>query len=315
MRKSEKLAAVRRILGHEEFQKNDELIFFCKNPYGCDGRHHNPKLSVNTETESFHCWVCGWKGSSLMKILRLGDEGTYQRYIKQNIRVRGGEPDAGDDREYVVPVLPDEFRTLSVDWKTPYCRDARGYLRGRGVCHRDILRYRLGYCESGEYAHRIIIPSFDAEGELNFFVGRKYYDYVGVAYKHGEFDKDIIFNELMMDWDEPVVLVEGPFDMMIAGSNAIPLQGTILSDESLLFNEIVKRGSAVYIALDADARAKQIKLANLFFVYGVEVHCVELERFGANDVGEMTKEKFAEAKSRARDLNDEVAMLRMKVRA
>ena len=40
----------------------------------------------------------------------------------------------------------------------------------------DILRYRIGYCRKGPYSGKIIIPSYDENLSLNYFVARAYYE-------------------------------------------------------------------------------------------------------------------------------------------
>jgi len=173
----------------------------------------------------------------------------------------------------------------------------------------------LGYCSDGEYKGRVIIPSFDSNGELNFFVGRKIYDHVGLSYKHGNFDKNVIFNDYLVDWDEPIILVEGPFDAMVAGDNAIPLQGTIMSDESVLFAKIVTSRVPVYLALDSDARIKQLDMMGLLLDYGVEVRYIDVERYGYDDVGEMTTEIFSGLKNDAFAVTSKLDALRIRTRA
>ena len=286
MRVEEKLAALKRVLGFDCYEKGDEVVFFCPK---C--KHRKKKLSVNLRTDMFHCWVCGWKGKNIASILRLGPKEHLNAYLGSLDGAGGdGVPDAGDP-DYRVPVLPEDFRTLSTPCPSnPYWRCAREYVRARGLDDGDILRYKLGYCEDGEYRHRVIVPSFDAEGNLNFFVGRTFFD-DWLKYKHGKFNKDIIFNEYLVDWREyTVTLVEGPFDAMVAGKNAIPLLGTELRTDSLLFKTIVKRCMQVELALDADAWDKQVELAELFFRYGLNVVMISVE----DDVGSMTKNEFSD---------------------
>ena len=50
------------------------------------------------------------------------------------------------------------------------------YLKHRGLTKVDILRYDIGYCSDGKYAGRIIIPSYDSNYELNYFVSRTIYE-------------------------------------------------------------------------------------------------------------------------------------------
>ena len=53
--------------------------------------------------------------------------------------------------------------------------EAYNYLINDRKFTRDIiLKYRLGFCTSGKYEKRIIVPSYDKNGEVNYFVARNY---------------------------------------------------------------------------------------------------------------------------------------------
>lgn len=306
MHKKEKLENLRRILGFEKFSKGNEVIFNCKNPHGCNGNHHRDKLSVNLETDEFHCWVCQWAGQNLKKIFRLGDKGVYRRYSDTI-----SEEKTEKKVEYEIPILPSEFISLSAKNNSPYMNSALNYLKSRGIGREQILRYKLGYCEAGEYRHRIIIPSFDENGFLNFFVGRKFFDRVGVPYKHGNFCKDIIFNDYLVDWNYPVTIVEGPFDAIAAGENAIPLQGKSLDESSKLFKKIIEKNVPVYMALDSDARKSQLKLISLLYKYGVEVYDV---MYPFKDVAE-SGSYFREFVDSAKKIQSSIDLVRIRVNA
>lgn len=309
MRRDEKVLILRKIFGKEAFSKKDELIFFCKFPSGCSGNHHKPKLSVNVSTDNFHCWVCGWKGKSLAPIFKIFDKVSLERYFDGKNISKKEKID-----EFDVPVLPESFTFLRNKSDSLYYRQAINYLKSRSITESDIYRYKLGYCYSGEYKNRIIIPSFDDNGDLNFFVGRSFVE-SNQPYKHGKFSKDIIFNDYMIDWDKPVILTEGPFDAMIAGDNAIPLQGCEIGDGSSLVKKIVMNCDSVYIALDSDAKKKQRELLELFLSYGVCVYNIDVSSIKKKDVGCMSREEFATLKKSAFKVSNDLDYLRMKVSA
>ena len=48
------------------------------------------------------------------------------------------------------------------------------YLDRRGVTSLEIIKYQIGYCEEGPYKHKVIVPSYDEYGMLNYFVGRSF---------------------------------------------------------------------------------------------------------------------------------------------
>ena len=103
-----------------------------------------------------------------------------------------------------------------------------------------------------------------------------------------------MFNELYIDWDEDVVLVEGVFDAIIAGPNAIPILGSTLRENSRLFQQIVLNDSPVYLALDNDAEKKRNWIIKSFLRYDIELYLIDTS--GCEDVGSMTREEFRKRK-------------------
>jgi len=307
MNKQEKLVAIRRVLGHEEFQKGDEAVFFC-----VKHQHHKAKLSINLDGDYFHCWICGWSGHDLKPILFLnGKTNDGLRYSNENQKLNKQDVDV---KVFDSPALPESFCLLTKDSiNNPYTQDAKVYLESRGISDSDVLKYKIGFCVEGNYKYRIIFPSFDSFGELDFFVGRKIYDYIGLAYKHGNFNKNIIFNDYMIDWDQPITLVEGPVDSVIAGSNSIPLQGKSLREDSKLFSKIVTSRVHVYLALDSDAREEQVKLANKFLRYGVTVNMIDVKKFGGSDVADLGKDMFNIAKMKAKSIDPILGLLEVRI--
>jgi DNA primase len=110
--------------------------------------------------------------------------------------------------------------------------------------------------------------------------------------------KDIVFNHLYIDWDSDVILVEGVFDAIRAGANAIPILGSSLNEYSALFQEIIKNDATVYVALDPDAEKKSLKLMSKLLQYDIEVRKVDISPH--SDVAEMTREEFESRKAAAR---------------
>ena len=74
-------------------------------------------------------------------------------------------------------------------------RKALNYLKYRNVSKNDIVRWRIGFCRTGEYAGRVCIPSFDEEGNLSYFIARTYKNDFP-KYKNPPVDRNVVFNEL-----------------------------------------------------------------------------------------------------------------------
>ena len=98
------------------------------------------------------------------------------------------------------------------------------YLKRRGIGGIDILRYSMGYCSSNGYANRIIIPSYDADGKLNYFIARDMFPNSKLKYKNPPMSKDTVCFEMFVNWNEPIVLCEGVFDAF-RQKKRIPLLG------------------------------------------------------------------------------------------
>ena len=179
-------------------------------------------------------------------------------------------------------------------------------MKNRGVSKDDIRYWKIGYCNDGEYGNRIIIPSFNEKGYINYFVARTFTN-GWPKYKNPTAKRDLVFNELCIDWDRPIVLVEGVFDAIKAGPNSVPMLGSSLREQSKLFNTIVERSSKIYLALDADAIKKELWIAKRLMEYGIELYKVDID--GYTDVGEMDKQTFIEKKAEAKPINCESSLL------
>jgi DNA primase len=181
--------------------------------------------------------------------------------------------------------LPAEFKTfLNVEKGNPEFHNALGYLRKRGLTREDILRYNIGYCESGPYSKMVIIPSYDKDGILNFFTGRSYYKDSSFKHKNPQVSKDIIGFELYVNWNLPITIVEGAFDALAIKRNAIPLFGKIVL-EKLKKAVVENKVKNINIALDKDARAKALQSCEYFINNGVSVTLVDLEDEDPSDLG------------------------------
>jgi hypothetical protein len=139
------------------------------------------------------------------------------------------------------------------------------------------------------------------DGDCNYFIARSY---VGHSYRYlnPPADRDLVFNELMVDWDEPIILVEGVFDAIAAGQNAIPILGSTLREDSRLFQAIAIHDTPVYMALDGDAEKKTEWIIKSMLRYDLEVHKVPIDD---EDVGEMGKQEFKERLFSARKIEDD----------
>jgi DNA primase len=162
--------------------------------------------------------------------------------------------------------FPESYQLFKKD--KPFNKTAMKYLNGRGISWDIIERYKLGFTgfqdENKKSSYRIIIPSYNAFGELNYWVGRNYLPVDRVKYDNPKTEKkDIIFNEEKLVWDADITLVEGPFDHIVV-PNSVPLLGKALNNGYKLYWELISRANAnVNIFLDADAKDTALEIYRL----------------------------------------------------
>ena len=299
---------VTNILGSYS-RRGNEHLYSC--PY-CN--HHKKKLSVNYSLNVFKCWVCDTSGKNIYRIVR--KFGTYQqrqKYLELDGRLDLTEFDKIFDQmnevvEQPTVDLPSEFVSLCNKRLPRSSKRALDYLYDRGISKQDILFWKMGYCDEGRYGGRIVIPSFNANGDCNYYVSRSYCNHMR-KYLNPPADRDIIFNELYIDWDEPVILVEGVFDAVVAGTNAIPILGSTFRSHTRLFQAIAINDIPVYIALDPDAEKKAGHIIRNMLKYDIETHVVDLT--GCEDVGSLSREEF-ENRKRSAELVDQDMYFLMK---
>jgi len=227
--------------------------------------HPKPKLEINfTENEKgenpWHCWVC---------------DKVIVKYV-------------GNEKNITVETkleLPKEFKLLNNIHQSDITgRQAMAYIKSRGITEEDIMKYGIGYCEKGRYANMVIIPSFDAKGNLNYFTGRSFEKQPSVKYRNPQTSRDIIPFEMFINWDLPLILCEGPFDAIAIKRNVVPLLGKNI--QSNLMKKIVMSSvEKIYIALDRDAQKQALNFCEQLMKEGKEVYLVDMKDKDPSEMG------------------------------
>jgi DNA primase len=209
-------------------------------------------LEINYAQHVFKCWVCGETHSTRGHLGYLIDRFGSQKDKKTYELIRPDEF-IRDSKQYEKLRIPKGFKLANEgnQYHIPY-REMRNYLKSRGITDEMIVKHSIGYSLEGDYAYRIIIPSFDRDGELNYYTGRSWNPNSKAKYKNPEAEKQIvIFNESLIDWSQDIYLCEGPFDSLFL-PNSIPLLGKKMSD--VLFDKIYDEAKGdIIIVLDSDA--------------------------------------------------------------
>lgn len=306
---------LRSAFEEEGFKNGDEISFFCP-------RHVSSKrkLFINVQTQKCHCWVCDLSARSvfdLFKKLNLDssllsntkfDKIDNDNFLKQ------------EEKAVTTVRLPDEYEPLCYKKKTQRYIIALEYLRARSLTDLEILRYKIGYCEAGKYKNRVIVPSFDKNGKINYFTGRWFLDtkttkkYLNAKAERSE----VIFNELFVDFSDKIILCEGVFDYFVCGKNSIPLLGSSIS-KKLIDSLVTKNCPEVILAIDPDTyvfeddrRSKIVRISKKLRDYRIKTSYVDVRPL--KDVGEMKRETFKE-KLEERIIVDEDFLFKVKMGA
>lgn len=271
-------------------------------------------LEINTEKEVFRCWKCDepkFSGSLGYLIKKYGGLSYYNLY-KSYSKIKDFDDDLFDEKEdefVIVNELPKEFICFSdLDVKNRFHVEAYNYMKfDRKLPYEILIKYRIGFAIDGKYSGRIIVPSYDYNGDINYFITRAYRGQKP-PYDNPKADKNIIiFNEGLINWDSTIHLVEGVFDMFSTPPNTIPLLGKVISDK--IYFKLKEHKPNVIIILDPDAYRNSIEiLEKLKLAYGQDSNRIKIVKLkGKYDIDEIRmnygKAKVLELLYNATDIN------------
>lgn len=230
----------------------------CSQEKGLDGGDGKGNLEVSYAKHVYKCWACGESNDTQGPLGKFFDKfGTRkQKKIYNLIR-----PEEFKEKEKIktklrLPEGYTQFKDSNPRF-IPHI-EAYNYLKNRGITDDIIEKHKIGYTATGDFAYRVIVPSFDSEGQLNYFVARSWVP-KKIKYKNPTVPKDeIIFNEYLIDWNKDVYLVEGAFDSFFI-ENSIVLLGKKMS--KLLFETLYEKANGnVIICTDGDAWSDGLRL-------------------------------------------------------
>ena len=257
--------------------------------YHCpECKHHKLKLEVNLDESSSHfqsyqCWVCSFKGKKLTTLFKK-IEAESDKVNELRFLIKSSPKDNRQEITLKRVSLPTEFISLLNPPSNLTAKQAIHYLNKRGISKIDILKYNIGYCEFGVYSNMIILPSYDSNGNLNYFTSRSFNKNSKIKYKNPDVSRDIIGLELFINWNVPLVLCEGIFDAIAIKRNAIPLLGKNIQPELMkkIINSSVEK---IYIALDKDAIKQALNFCETLMNEGKEVYLVDINEKDPSDMG------------------------------
>lgn len=240
--------------------------------YGIPDRKYN--LEVNLQKQVYKCWKCcdtdGTSGKILKLIKKYGNSFLYKQYkeeLNNLIKAKLYDINAFQDNtltiEENIVKLPDSFTKIK-DIKKLTNKRLIEYLKKRKITQDIIDKYNIGYTtwdDSDPFCrNRIIVPSYDEFGDLNYWSGRDYTGKAKTKYKNSNTEKsEIIFQESLIDWDSDIFLCEGTLDAIYM-DNCVSLLGKSLNRKTKLYQTIKERANAkIIICLDSDTDITETK--------------------------------------------------------
>ena len=254
---------LRDVLGNDKqhYESKGQISFdcpVCAREKGLDKGDGKGNLEINYFRHVYKCWACADTDGTQGPLGKLFDQfGTKKQKKVYNLI----KPEEQKQLDKKIPKLrlPEGFMTFAESNSRfiPHI-EAMRYLKSRGITDEIIEKYKIGYTVQGNFAYRIIVPSFNSNDELNYFIARAWTPRK-MKYKNPTAEKDkIIFNEHLINWEKDIFLVEGVFDGFFL-ENSIPMLGKKIS--SLLFETLYNKAkSDIIICTDGDAWQDGLKI-------------------------------------------------------
>lgn len=227
-------------------------------------------LEISFSMGKYHCWSCGISGNISSLIKSLGGKEMYNEYFRiindikeskyYNLDLFKDHSDIFDEKFIK---LPKTYRKINLNENIN--KFLREYLEKRKITQDLIDFYNIGVTgwdgEEFSWRNRIIFPSYNVSGDLNYFIGRTYRDKdKRIKYKNCDADKNsIILHEDKIQWDCDIYLVEGAIDC-IYYPNCISMMGKYLTESSELYTKLTQKANAnIVICLDGDTEITETK--------------------------------------------------------
>lgn len=245
----------------QHYESKGQISFdcpVCSDEKGLDHGDGKGNLEINYGKHVYKCWSCGETYGTQGPLGKLFDKFGSKKQKKLYNLIKPEELKQEDIKRPKLR-LPEGY--ISFENSNPKFIphiEAMRYLTSRGITDEMIKKYKIGYTVTGDFAYRIIVPSYNSEGVLNYFVARAWVP-KKMKYKNPTAEKDqIIFNEGAVDWKKDVYLCEGVFDSFFL-SNPIVMLGKKMS--KLLFETLYNKAEGnIIICTDGDAFKDGVKL-------------------------------------------------------
>lgn len=243
----------------------------CAEENGDVDNKFNLGVIISNDKKQFNCWKCGYKGFIGNVIKHYGSKEDYKKYQDFDLSNFIVNDDKNTFKKTYVS-LPKEFISFkNVDLTNPLHKEAYDYIINERLINIKIVEYyNIGFAIEGYYKFRIIIPSYNTNHFVTYFITRSYRKDVKPPYLAPTIDNmdDFIFNEYYINWNHPIYIVEGMFDVLTVPINTIPILKNRLKSNDRLIRKIIDNKTPVIVALDTDAKKNVDKMIEFLDLLG-----------------------------------------------
>jgi DNA primase len=242
---------------------------------------------VNVISGVYNCFTCHPKTTGKTPVSLLKKIGApSEAIIEMKSYFANDSTKIEVEKDSISIIIPKEFVSLCESTDTSLeKRQALVYLKNRMVTASDIQKYNIGYCTTGRYRNKVIVPSYDSRGRLNYFIARSFEKEPKQKIDSPPCNKsEMIGFDYFINWNVPVILCEGVFDAIAIKRNAIPLFGKTIP-KALMIKLLQPEVKTVYLALDDDALMESIDHAQRLLDLGKEVYLIQLQGKDPSEIG------------------------------
>lgn len=182
--------------------RGDEVLACC--PFHLD---RNPSFAANLKKGVYICFACGEKGSFRKLDIEAPEKVTWDSF--KNL--------LGSTESDLVFGIPKESQRIK---QGVYLN----YLTNRGLSENVIRKFDLGFCDSGEYEKRIIVPLESGFVARSIFGSKMGWLVHGRNFRKYLYPLGLPVSKMLFNFDpkaKKTILVEGVFDVLKLASNHI----------------------------------------------------------------------------------------------
>ncbi len=244
------------------------------------------KLSISPEKQCYHCWKTDESGSlwrlvakingcskkeALEEIYTIDSIDCFESKLEQ-FKSQINKQQKIKKKKFLD--YPEGFKFINYDSVGEINIRALKYcIKERKI---DPIKWKLGYCHEGKYDRRLIIPFYDKNGKLIYFIARALYNQNNKYVNPFDVKKEeVLFSR---DWDfnnKDVIIVEGALDAMILielGFNAVSIQGKSISTSQI---NMLRMSRNMVLGLDNDEPGKNAIKSNIMTLEDEGIHNVK----------------------------------------